>query len=85
MAMAAGDGDGSLRSALLRRKLPRQHNNVYLLPSLQGGVGGESVGGVSPFFLLHTARHPKARANRRKDGDEGLNHDFPNITFFHSS
>ena len=32
----------------------------------------------------HTARHPDARADGRKDGDERLNHDFPNFTFVHS-
>ena len=80
--MAIADGDGTLRSALLRRQLPRQHH--YLLPSLQGGAGGESVGGgESPSSSLHTARHPQARTNRRKDGDEGLNYDFPNIFLFH--
>ena len=34
--------------------------------------------------FLYTARHPDARADRRKDGDERLNHDFPNFTFVHS-
>lgn len=32
---------------------------------------------------LHTRNHAQARANRRKDGDERLNHYFPNISLFH--
>ena len=39
----------------------------------------------APSLASHTAHHAQARTNRRKDGDEGLNHNFPNITFFHSS
>ena len=39
------------------------------------------------FFImkgpLHTAHHSDARADGRKDGDECLNHQFPNLSFFH--
>ena len=34
--------------------------------------------------FLYAARHPDARADGRKHGDECLNHNFPNFTFVHS-
>ena len=43
-----------------------------------------SQGGLGRVSLSHAARHPDARADGRKDGDERLNHQFPNFTFFHS-
>ena len=39
------------------------------------------------FFImkgpLHTAHHSDARSDGGKDGDERLNHQFPNLSFFH--
>ena len=42
-----------------------------------------SQGGLGRVSLSHTTHHPDARADGRKDGDERLNHQFPNFTFFH--
>ena len=52
-------------------------SSLFILP-FPPPFGGIRGGGV------YAARHPDARANRRKDGDERLNHDFPNFTFVHS-
>ena len=43
-----------------------------------------SQGGLGRVSLSHATRHPDARADGRKHGDECLNHDFPNFTFVHS-
>ena len=53
------------------------NSSLFILPfpPSQGGLGRVS--------LSHATHHPDARADGRKDGDERLNHDFPNFTFIH--
>ena len=45
------------------------------------------VVGCQPLHLpplLNTTHHPQTRANRRKDGNQRLNHDFPNLFLSHN-
>ena len=56
------------------------HSSLLSLVARHSSLVADSL-----VALSHTAHHAQARTNRRKDGDEGLNHNFPKFTFFHSS
>ena len=60
-------------------------SSLFILHSSLLSLVADSLVADSLVALSHTAHHAQARANRRKDGDEGLNHNFPKFTFFHSS
>ena len=53
--------------------------------SQRGGFLPSPLRGIDGGFFSHATHHPDTRADGRKDGDERLNHQFPNFTFFHKS